>query len=196
LRGGQRRHRPQRAAGPSSATQSNFFTDAASGIRNSLQVTFAGMSLAELAALLRAHGVDATAHYASDATLDQFRALARRNLATSGDYLLVNDQRAAPGQEQIGHISPVAAYNAAADRLLVLDVASYYPPVWVSTAALWQAMNTIDDASGRTRGYVVVKAMPARSCLGSRQERLGQLLSNLPQGGHERPLLRAGQPAP
>jgi hypothetical protein len=28
----------------------------------------------------------------------------------------------------------------------------------VSTEALWQAMNTIDDASGRTRGFIVVKA--------------------------------------
>jgi glutathione-S-conjugate glycine hydrolase len=145
--------------GSSAATQSNFFTDAASGVRNSLQVTFGGMSLGELAALLRAHGVDATAHYASNTTVDQFRTLASQNLATPGDYLLVNYQRAALGQEKIGHISPVAAYNAAADRFLLFDVASYhYPPVWVSTEALWQAMNTIDDASGRTRGFIVVKA--------------------------------------
>jgi hypothetical protein len=148
--------------GSSFATQSNFFTDAASGVRSSLQVTFAGMSLGELAALLRAHGVDATAQYASDTTIEQFRAVARQNLAMPGDYLLVNYQRAALGQERIGHISPVAAYNAAADRLLILDVASYrYPPFWVPTEALWQAMNTIDDASGRTRGFVIVKARTA-----------------------------------
>jgi hypothetical protein len=46
--------------------------------------------------------------------------------------MLVNYERAALGQAKTGHISPIAAYNAKADRLLVLDVATYkYPPVWV-----------------------------------------------------------------
>ena len=71
--------------------------------------------------------------------------------------MLVNYQRAVLGQGETGHISPIAAYNAQADRFLVLDVAAYkYPPVWVTTQDLWNAMNTIDPASGRSRGFVVV----------------------------------------
>jgi hypothetical protein len=47
----------------------------------------------------------------------------------------VNYQRGALGQKESGHISPLAAYNAASDRFLILDVAAYkYPPVWVICA--------------------------------------------------------------
>jgi len=139
-------------------TQSTFFTDAASRIRSQLQTTFGGMSLAELSELLRAHGVEVTTHYAADTDLNAFRSIARQNLETVGDFLMVNYERAALGQKEGGHISPVAAYNAATDRMLILDVAAHkYPPVWVSTAALWNAMNTLDRTSRRTRGFVVVR---------------------------------------
>lgn len=139
-------------------TQSTFFTDAASDVRGSLQVTFGGMSLGQLGDLLRAHGAEVTIYHASDTGLEAFRSIARENLETAGDFLLVNYQRAALGQKEVGHISPVAAYNAAADRMLILDVAAYkYPSVWVSSADLWNAMNTMDNASGRTRGFIVVR---------------------------------------
>ena len=83
------------------------------------------MGLADLAALLRAHGVDAAAFYASQVGLDNFRAMAKQNLRTRGDFILVNYQRVVLGEEPMPHISPVAAYDAATDRLLVLDVAAY-----------------------------------------------------------------------
>ena len=42
-----------------------------------------------------------------------------------------------------GHFSPLAAYNGKADDLLLMDVARYkYPPFWVDTDLLWQAMAT------------------------------------------------------
>jgi len=139
-------------------TQSTFFTDAASHVRGPLQTTFGGMTLAELGALLRAHGADVTTYYAADTELNAFRSLAQQNLKSAGDFLLVNYQRGVLGQKEMGHISPVAAYNAATDRMLILDVAAYrYPPTWVSTAALWNAMNTLDGDSGRSRGFVVVR---------------------------------------
>jgi hypothetical protein len=142
-------------------TQTSFFTPEATRVRTSLEVTLAGMTLAELAALLRAHGADVTTQFASDTTLDDFRSVARRNLATPGDFLLVNYEREALGQIRSGHISPLAAYNEATDRFLILDVAAYrYPPVWVSARSLWEAMSTLDRASGRTRGFVTVRAGP------------------------------------
>ena len=138
-------------------TQSNFFTEATNKVRTSFQITFSGMTLAELGKLLQAHGARVTVHYAADSSLEAFRSVARQNLATGNDFLIVNYQRAALGQSEIGHISPVAAYNLKTDRLLILDVASYnYPPVWVSTEVLWKAMNTVDPASGRTRGFAVI----------------------------------------
>jgi len=62
-----------------------------------------------------------------------------------------------PETERGGHISPIAAYNEESDRLLILDVSRYkYPPVWVKTEELWQAMATVDSVSGKTRGFVLV----------------------------------------
>jgi hypothetical protein len=144
-------------------TQSTFFTDRASKIRTSLQITFRGMTLEQLGALLQAHGANVAVHYASDTSLDAFRAIAQQNLATPGDFMLVNYERAALSQGKIGHISPLAAYNEKTDRLLILDVATHkYPWVWVSTEALWTAMNTVDSDSGRSRGFAVVSRTSRR----------------------------------
>jgi Phytochelatin synthase len=72
--------------------------------------------------------------------------------------VIVNYLRKAIGQEKFGHISPLAAYDAEADRFLILDVARYkYPPVWVTAGDLFNAMNTTDsDNENRTRGFVLV----------------------------------------
>jgi hypothetical protein len=37
-----------------------------------------------------------------------------------------------------------------------------YPWVWVSTEALWTAMNTVDSDSGRSRGFAVVSRTSRR----------------------------------
>ena len=139
-------------------TQARFFTDLATELR----VTFAGMTLHELGELLRRHGAEADIVYAGDTTLDAFRLRASENLSRAGDYVLVNYQRGSLGQREGGHISPLAAYSAATDRFLILDVAAYrYPPIWLSAADLWNAMNTLDSTSSRTRGFVAVRIAPS-----------------------------------
>lgn len=139
--------------------QSTFFIDAARRIRHPLQITFGGMNLAELDGLLRAHGLDTSRVHASDTTVDAFRSTLRRNLETEGDYLIVNYERAVLGQAASGHLSPLGAYDAKSDRVLVLDVAAYkYAPAWVSVDVLWKAMDTRDSSSNRTRGFVAVRA--------------------------------------
>jgi len=135
-------------------TQASFFEDLAT----ELHVTFTGMTLQQLATLLRRHGAVVDLVFAKDSSLDAFRDMARANLSRSGDYVLVNYQRAALGQREGGHISPLAAYSAASDRFLILDVAAYrYPPTWVPAVDLWKAMNTIDTTSGQTRGFLMVR---------------------------------------
>lgn len=141
----------RRGQGP---TQTTFVTD----LPTELRVTVGGMTLDELGELLRKQRVETEVVHAEDTTLETFRRKARENLSRAGDYVLVNYQRSVLGQIEGGHISPLAAYNASSDRFLILDVAAYrYPPVWVSTADLWQAMNTVDPTSRRTRGFVMVR---------------------------------------
>jgi hypothetical protein len=136
-------------------TQGNFFNECA---RRVLSPTLMpGMTLDQLADLLQCHPATAHAVHAAETTLADFRALAAKDLATPGAYVLVNYDRAGVGQEKMGHISPLGAYDAKADKFLVLDVARYkYAPVWVDAAALFGAMSTQDPVSGQTRGFVVV----------------------------------------
>jgi hypothetical protein len=135
-------------------TQHTFITD----LPTELRVTFSGMTLDELGALIRRHGAEVEVVHAQDTTLDAFRAKARENLGREGDYVVVNYERGLLGQRKGGHISPLAAYSAASDRFLILDVAAHkYPPVWASTSDLWNAINTVDSESGTTRGFVLVR---------------------------------------
>lgn len=116
-----------------------------------------GLTLAELAGILRSYPVEAEIYYGSDISLDQFRQLVATNLAEPDNFVLINYLRRAIGQERGGHISPVAAYDADSDQFLVLDVSRYkYPPVWVKAETLWQATNTVDTVSGKTRGFLLI----------------------------------------
>ena len=122
-----------------------------------------GMTLDQLAAMLALHPVSVEVRHAGDMSVDAFRAEASAALAAKDRFVIVNYLRTALGQEKYGHISPLAAYDAKADRFLILDVARYkYPPVWVKTSDLFDAMNTPDPSNaGKTRGYVLVAGSTA-----------------------------------
>ena len=139
------------------ATQADFFPNDPQGLRSRLKVTFGGMTLGELAALLSAQGVRTSIHHADEFGVEQFRNLIEANLADTDDYLIVNYDREILGQGEMGHMSPVAAYDRETDSVLIMDTATNkYPPTWVPLALLVKAMTTVDGASGRMRGYVEV----------------------------------------
>jgi hypothetical protein len=117
-----------------------------------------GMTLDQIGQFLGAYAVKADVRHAADSSVDEFRTLATQHLAAPDRYVIVNYLRRAIGQEQGGHISPLAAYDADTDRFLLLDVSRYkYPPVWVEAGDLFGAMDTPDsDNENRTRGFVLV----------------------------------------
>ncbi|AHI63319.1 glutathione gamma-glutamylcysteinyltransferase [Burkholderia thailandensis] len=139
-------------------TQDNVLNDVTEKIRPRAQIELHGMTLDQLGALANALGASGDIRHASDVSIDAFRADAVAHLGRPGRYVLVNYLRSRLGQQTGGHISPLGAYDAAADRFLILDVSRYkYPPVWVTTADLYAAMNTPDaDSGGRSRGYVLI----------------------------------------
>jgi len=164
-------------------TQCNIFNRKAKQRLDLDTVSNEGLTLAQATYLLNAQeGVNATCHYAgrSDAvaasssaggvpgcrvatSAQEFRATARNVLDSPRRYLLVNFSRATLSDDDTGggHFSPLAAYNGIADELLLMDVARYkYPPFWVNTDLLWDAMATTDTSSGRHRGYIVVEVEP------------------------------------
>jgi hypothetical protein len=143
-------------------TQDNFFNAQTQQVIESEVVARQGLTLEQLGKLLESYPVQAEVHHGGDVTLDEFRTLVSKNLQESGNFVLVNYLRKAIGQETGGHISPVAAYNEETDRFLILDVSRYkYPPVWVKAEELWKAMATVDSASGKTRGFVLVSTQPS-----------------------------------
>lgn len=139
-------------------TQENFFDNQATRkIISPEVVSRMGMTLEQMRQLLTSYGVKVRVNHAANISLEQFRKQAAENLKQPGNFILANYLRKEIGQEKGGHISPLAAYNEETDRFLILDVSRYkYPPVWVKTADLWKAMNTIDSVSGKTRGFVLV----------------------------------------
>lgn len=139
-------------------TQENFFSsEKTQTVITAEDVSRQGMTLDQLGGLLGSYGVKVGVYHAGDISLENFRKLAADNLQQSGNFLIVNYLRNAISQEKGGHISPLAAYNKQTDRFLILDVSRYkYPPVWVKAEELWKAMTTLDRASGKTRGFVVV----------------------------------------
>jgi hypothetical protein len=139
-------------------TQDNVFTPATEKVLPQETLNEMGMTLDQVGVFIATYGVKAEVHHASDSSLDEFRNSARQYLSTPDHHVIINYLRKAIGQELGGHISPLAAYDADTDRFLVLDVARYkYPPVWISTAELFTAMNTTDsDNQNRTRGFVLI----------------------------------------
>jgi hypothetical protein len=137
-------------------TQTNLFTTpAARGTGGAEAVARRGMTLGQLAGLLAQPGLTVERWHGDQLSLPQLRGLLRQGLADPSDRLLVNYHRAALGQSGGGHIAPLAAYDEASDRVLILDVARYrYPSVWVPTRALWQAIRSRDADSGLSRGLV------------------------------------------
>lgn len=58
----------------------------------------------------------------------------------------------------VGHFSPIGAYDAARDLVLMLDVYKKdYEPVWAPLPRLAKAMATRSRKTGEPRGYAVVK---------------------------------------
>jgi hypothetical protein len=136
-------------------TQDNFWNDCAKTVLS--PTLMPGMTVDQLGDLLQCHPARAKVVHASDTNVADFRALVAKNLATSGDFLIVNYDRAGVGQETMGHISPLGAYHSKADKVLLLDVARYkYPPVWADLPALFAATQTNDFVSAKSRGFASV----------------------------------------
>ncbi len=139
-------------------TQENFFNNEQT--RKVLApeiVAHRGMTLDQLGQLLASYPVKVKVYHSTDTSLEDFRQRTVENLKEPNNFVLVNYLRKVIGEEKGGHISPIAAYNEQTDRFLILDVSRYkYPPVWVKAADIWQAMATMDSASGKTRGFVFV----------------------------------------
>lgn len=119
-----------------------------------LGILLGGLTLDEEALLLRQR----TARVVTTlrpATLAEFRAaIARANDPAVRE--VVNFHRGPLFARGHGHFSPVLGYLADRDLVFVGDVNASYRPYLVPTARLFEAVRTIDKATGTSRGLLVV----------------------------------------
>ncbi len=95
----------------------------------------------------------------SKAARDQLHKDLLENEKSANDFIIINFvQGAYTGDADVGHISPIGAYDKKKGRVLVMDVdREWYEPYWVSESALAGGMATQDKISGHNRGYIYIK---------------------------------------
>ncbi|KAJ7373946.1 hypothetical protein OS493_009273 [Desmophyllum pertusum] len=75
------------------------------------------------------------------------------------EFMAISFSRKALGQTGDGHFSPIAAFDRETSSVLMFDTARFkYPPYWVPIELLFKSMLPLDSATGKSRGYVVLKA--------------------------------------
>lgn len=93
--------------------------------------------------------------------LDDFRAALGVNEGSARDVMLVQfDRGVVTGSRPGMTVAPVGAYDAANDRVLVMDLdRNWFVPYWTSATTLLVAMTTpasVGPLAGKTGGYFLV----------------------------------------
>lgn len=116
-----------------------------------------GIVMDDFACLARCNGAEVRVRRTDAASPDDWRD-ALEQAAKAEAVLVASYDRAVLGQTGSGHFSPIGGYHRGKDLVLILDVARFkYPPHWVPAAMLWQAMDTLDPATGAARGWVSLR---------------------------------------
>lgn len=115
-----------------------------------------GYQLRQLDELLSAHELVTRLVVVDDKkSEEEARADIVANLKRAGDYVIVNYRRETVGQRGGGHISPLGAYEAGSDSVLVMDVNPASAGwLWMPVTTLVKAMRTFDMVENR--GYILV----------------------------------------
>jgi glutathione gamma-glutamylcysteinyltransferase len=125
-----------------------------------------GLTLSQVACLARCNNANVTTYYAENSNVDQFRELVKMVSSEGGYRMAISYDRKGLGQTGAGHFSPIGGYHEDDDMVLIMDVARFkYPPHWAPIKMVFDAMNTIDDASGRSRGFIIFQNKTVEQCV-------------------------------
>lgn len=116
-----------------------------------------GITFAKLTCLAQCAGASVQAFRANQSSLTSFRALVEACVSSDDRHLIISYDRRSFQQTGTGHFSPLGGYHRQKDMALILDVARFkYPPHWVPLPLLWEAINTIDESTGKLRGFMMI----------------------------------------
>lgn len=138
-------------------TQSSLFNAETSQVKDYDAVARNGLTLSEVSRFLEKLNVPNQIYYGANLSLDTLRSLLLKALSDPHARVIVDFDRHVLGQAGNGHYSPLVAYDADSDSVLILDVAKFkYPPFWVTLPDLLISIQTIDPDSRQSRGIVLV----------------------------------------
>lgn len=118
--------------------QKNFFTQAVAAIIPESLVSQRGLQFEELLECLNTYSDLAVANIYGNrfhSSVDMVQAL-KQFMLSNKTYVIANFHRRSLDQKGGGHYSPLAAYDAVSNSILVLDVNPLYGPFWVDTETL------------------------------------------------------------
>ncbi|CAN5477286.1 phytochelatin synthase family protein [soil metagenome] len=138
-------------------TQAGFFDKVDPKTLNIPEVARTGLTLEQLADVLVTHPVTVERKFAAEVSLEQFRDSLKEALRSGDRMVLLNFDRKEVKELGGGHWSPIAAYHASSDSILVLDVARYkYPPLWLPLNEVYAAARSVDADSELSRGLLLI----------------------------------------
>lgn len=126
------------------------------GIGTTLGYLPAGLTLDELAGVARHRFASSRVSVLRGLDLNAFRQHLQRANEPGRRYIVNFSRKPLFGQGG-GHHSPIAAYLAQEDLVLVLDVNRDFGPWLVKPERLLAAMNTVDGSSGKPRGLLLIE---------------------------------------
>uniref|UniRef100_A0A5B7AP31 glutathione gamma-glutamylcysteinyltransferase n=1 Tax=Davidia involucrata TaxID=16924 RepID=A0A5B7AP31_DAVIN len=119
-----------------------------------------GISFGKVVCLAHCAGVKVEAFRTNQSTIDDFRKYVVACSTSDDCHVISSYHRGTLKQTGDGHFSPIGGYHAGKDMVLILDVARFkYPPHWVPLTLLWEAMDTIDGATGLRRGFMLISRL-------------------------------------
>lgn len=119
------------------------------------KVKTSGINFDKLAGLARCNGLVVDAVRAESTSLEEFRKMVLDASQSEDFTLTLAYSRKILGQTGSGHYSPMGAYHASSDHLLILDCARFkYRPHWVPLPLMFEAMKVIDPDTNRSRGFM------------------------------------------
>lgn len=119
------------------------------------KVKKSGIDFDKLASLARCNGLHVEAVRAQDTSVDDFRQMVLAASQSETFTLALAYSRKILNQTGSGHYSPMGAYHAPSDHLLILDCARFkYRPHWVPLPMMFDAMLALDPDTSKTRGFM------------------------------------------
>lgn len=120
-----------------------------------------GITFGKVSCLAFCNGANVEAFRTNESSIDEFRRHVISSASSEDSHVITSYHRGVFKQTGTGHFSPIGGYHAGKDMVLILDVARFkYPPHWVPLILLWEAMDTIDNATGHHRGFMTVSRIP------------------------------------